>query len=302
MESPHTPPPMESPHTPYSSPVAVITGAGGGLGRVFAQALAAEGWSIAALGRTSSSLQKTLDSLVGADELRGCDQHSEARQDIPRVVRDITQDEPPSDDHSAEHYLAPRTKNQHSAGKHISITCDVSDEHSVATAFNAVINHYGRLDLLINNAGVPGPTGQLHTVSSTEFRKTIDTNLVGTFLCTHHAFRWMARNGGGRIINNGSIAAHAPRAAAAAYAASKAAVASLTVSTSLDGRDYGITCTELDIGNARTSLLGSFTGNEPMFDAQHAARMLVAVASLPCDVSVDQLTVTATGMPYLGRG
>ena len=112
----------------------------------------------------------------------------------------------------------------------------------------------------------------------------------------------MKDNGGGRIINNGSIASHSPRSGAAAYAASKAAVSSLTVSTALDGRDHGITATELDIGNARTELLGSFTGSEPMFDANHAARLLVAVAQLPANVSVDHVTVTAAGMPYLGRG
>lgn len=226
--------------------VAVVTGAGAGLGRMFARALAADGWDLALLGRTRETLEETGCGLV--------------------------------------------------------VPCDISDEASVATAFREVTGHYGRLDLLVNNAGVPGPTGELHTVPPAEWRATFDTNITGTFLCTQQAFEWMAANGGGRIINNGSIAGHSPRAGVAAYAASKAAVASLTVSTSLDGRPYGITATELDIGNARTALLGSFTGSEPMFDAADAARLLVAVASMPADVSVDQVTVTAAGMPYLGRG
>lgn len=236
-------------------PVALITGAGGGLGRTFARALADAGWHIAALGRTERTLKETVDGLVGVENK-----------------------------------------------EHLAVTCDITDHTSVTHAFQKVTDHFGRLDLLVNNAGMPGPTGQLDKISEEDFRTTINTNLTGTFLCTQQAFAWMREHGGGRIINNGSIASHSPRAGAAAYAASKAAVASLTVSTSLDGRPHGITATELDIGNACTELLGAFTGSEPMFDAEHAAKMLVSVANLPSDVTVDQLTVTATGMPYLGRG
>ena len=230
--------------------VAVVTGAGAGLGRMFAAALADDGWSLALLGRTRRTLEETAAGLDDA----------------------------------------------------LVVPCDVSDEDAVAAAFREITDHYGRLDLLVNNAGVPGPTGELHTIPASGWRATFETNTTGVFLCTQQAFAWMAENGGGRIINNGSIAGHSPRAGVAAYAASKAAVASLTVSTSLDGRPYGITATELDIGNARTALLGSFTGSEPMFDAAEAARLLVAVAAMPADVSVDRVTVTAAGMPYLGRG
>jgi NAD(P)-dependent dehydrogenase (short-subunit alcohol dehydrogenase family) len=180
--------------------------------------------------------------------------------------------------------------------------CDVTDEASVVAALAEVTDRYGRLDLLVNNAGTPGPTGRIDTVDPAAFEATLRTNTLGTFLCTRAVFAWMAGHGGGRIINNGSIAARAPRAQAAAYAASKAAVASLTVSTALDGRDCGITATELDIGNARTDLLGTFTGTEPMFSAADAARLLATVAELPAGVSVDAVTVTAAGMPYLGRG
>ncbi|RNE48318.1 SDR family oxidoreductase [Corynebacterium alimapuense] len=233
--------------------VVVITGAGSGLGRTFARALAAAGWSVALIGRRLDRLEETLE---GLDPV----------------------------------------------GDHLPLVCDIADPAAVSLAFDQLISHYGRLDLLVNNAGVPGPTGQLDTVGFEAWEQTLATNLTGTFLCTQQAFAWMSAHGGGRIINNGSIAAHAPRSGTAAYAASKAAVASLTVSTALDGRAYGITATELDIGNAQTDLLGSFTGDEPMFDATEAARLLVTVAALPTGVSVDRVTVTAAGMPYLGRG
>lgn len=232
--------------------IAVVTGAGGGLGTVFCQALSQRGWTVAALGRTASTLHDCIDSLTGKE-------HS----------------------------------------YHI---CDITDSDAVSTTFRDIINRHGRIDLLVNNAGIPGPTGPIDTIAPTEFHATISTNLLGTVYCSQAAFRAMKSSGGGRIINNGSIAAHAPRAGAAAYAASKAAIASLTTSLSLDGRGHNITATELDIGNAYTKLLGSFTSGEPMFDAAHAGEILAAIADLPLNVSTDQITITATGMPYLGRG
>ncbi|MGN0094787.1 MAG: SDR family oxidoreductase [Corynebacterium sp.] len=245
------------PHLDHRTAVrtAVITGAGGGLGRTFAVSLADAGWTVAALGRTRRTLEETVDSCPGEG--------------------------------------------------HLAVPCDVTDRRSVAAAFDRVTAESGRLDLLVNNAGVPGPTGRIDTVDPGDVETTLRTNFTGTLLCTRAAFAWMAAHGGGRIINNGSIAAHAPRAGAAAYAASKAAVASLTVSTALDGRDVGITATELDIGNARTALLDTFTtsaASEPTFDAAEAARLLVSVAEMPANVCVDRVTVTAAGMPYLGRG
>lgn len=243
--------------------VAVITGAGGGLGRAFATALADAGWSLALLGRTESTLQETRDAVDGT---------------------------------------ADDSVSRHLTSRHLTVVCDVTDEASVARAFGTVTDHFGRLDVLVNNAGTPGPIGRLDSVEMADFEATLRTNATGTFLCTRAAFDWMAGHGGGRIINNGSIASHSPRTGAAAYAASKAAVASLTVSTALDGRDINITATELDIGNARTELLGTFSSTEPMFDAAQAAQLLVSVADLPPEVSVDRVTVTAAGMPYLGRG
>lgn len=256
MTGSETPPHPD--HRPDRRPAdltVVITGAGGGLGRTFAVALADAGWTVAALGRTRRTLEETVSACPGEG--------------------------------------------------HLAVPCDVTDRQSVAAAFDRVTAEAGRLDLLVNNAGVPGPTGRIDTVDPGDVETTLRTNFTGTLLCTRVAFAWMAAHGGGRIINNGSIAARAPRAGAAAYAASKAAVASLTVSTALDGRDVGITATELDIGNARTALLDTFTTNaasEPTFDAAEAARLLVSVAEMPADVCVDRVTVTAAGMPYLGRG
>lgn len=248
--------------------IAVVTGAGGGLGTVFCQALARNGWVIAALGRTEATLQSTIDSL----ENHTCS-HSHSR------------------DCSQGH--------AHSHSIHI---CDITDADAVNTTFDRILAQHGRIDLLVNNAGVPGPTGPIDDIDPADFHTTITTNFLGTVHCSQAAFRAMKRSGGGRIINNGSIAAHAPRPEAAAYAASKAAIASLTTSLSLDGRGHNITATELDIGNARTDLLGSFTNNEPMFDAAHAGNILATIAELPLNVSADHLTITAAGMPYLGRG
>lgn len=279
-------PEASAPGTPTFSPhpVAVITGAGGGLGRSFAQALAHTGWRIAALGRTQSTLQETIDCLPHPAS------HTSATPQGHTAVDSSLTAVPPD---------SPALTTQQ---PHLTVTCDITDSTAVAHAFACVTEHFGRLDLLVNNAGIPGPTGELSTINPAEFHRTVETNLTGTFLCTQAAFAWMKTHGGGRIINNGSIAAHAPRPGAAAYAASKAAIASLTHSTALDGRPYNITCTQVDIGNARTALLGSFTTSEPMFPAHHAASLLAAVAALPTSVTVDQLTITATGMPYRGRG
>ncbi|MGV0867808.1 SDR family oxidoreductase [Corynebacterium kalidii] len=258
-------PPLTRTHRPDR--VVAVTGAGGGLGRTFSVALAEAGWTVAALGRTRATLEETVAACPGDG--------------------------------------------------HLAVVCDVTDEASVTAAVDHLTDRLGRLDLLVNNAGIPGATGRIDTVDPAAFEETLRTNLTGTFLCTRAAFSWMASHGGGRIVNNGSIAAHAPRAGAAAYAASKAAVASLTVSTALDGREVGVTATELDIGNARTALLESFTSSgtssdttsgasttppEPTFAAAEAARLLVSVAEMPPGVSVDRVTVTVAGMPYLGRG
>lgn len=284
--------------SPAKNKVALITGAGSGLGRLFAQELANHGWSIIAVGRTFETLKETVESLEtrAPEELK-----TRAPSAGSHTAGNHT-----AGSHTAANQNQPSHLVQHAAPaqpqRHIPLVCDVGDERGVEEVFNTATTAFGRLDLLVNNAGIPGPTGEIHTIAIDEFDRTIRTNLRGAFLCTQQAFAWMKDHGGGRIINNGSIASTRPRAAAATYAATKAAIASLTVSTNLDGRPYGIRATELDLGNARTELLGSFTSSEPMFDATRAAQLLASVADQPLDVCVDQLTVTAAGMPYLGRG
>lgn len=284
--------------SPAKNKVALITGAGSGLGRLFAQELANHGWSIIAVGRTFETLKETVESLEtrAPEELK-----TRAPSAGSHTAGNHT-----AGSHTAANQNQPSHLVQHAAPaqpqRHLPLVCDVGDERGVEEVFNTATTAFGRLDLLVNNAGIPGPTGEIHTIAVEEFDRTIRTNLRGAFLCTQQAFAWMKDHGGGRIINNGSIASTRPRAAAATYAATKAAIASLTVSTNLDGRPYGIRATELDLGNAHTDLLGSFTSSEPMFDATRAAQLLASVADLPLDVCVDQLTVTAAGMPYLGRG
>ena len=285
--------------------VALITGAGSGLGRLFAQELAKHGWSIVAVGRTFETLKETVESLE-TDALEPL--KTRAPEELKtRASEELETHAPSAGTHTtAGHQNQPSPQPQHAtpnhAQRHLPLVCDVGDERGVEEVFNTATTEFGRLDILVNNAGIPGPTGEIHTIAVEEFDRTIRTNLRGAFLCTQQAFAWMKDHGGGRIINNGSIASTRPRAAAATYAATKAAIASLTVSTNLDGRPYGIRATELDLGNARTELLGSFTSSEPMFDATRAAQLLASVADQPLDVCVDQLTVTAAGMPYLGRG
>lgn len=290
--------------SPAKNKVALITGAGSGLGRLFAQELANHGWSIVAVGRTFETLKETVESLEtrAPEELKtrapSAGNHTAGSH--------TTAGNHSAGSHTAAHQNQPSHQVQHAATaqpqRHLPLVCDVGGERGVEEVFNTATIEFGRLDLLVNNAGIPGPTGEIHTIAIDEFDRTIRTNLRGAFLCTQRAFAWMKDHGGGRIINNGSIASTRPRAAAATYAATKAAIASLTVSTNLDGRPYGIRATELDLGNARTELLGSFTSSEPMFDATRAAQLLASVADLPLDVCVDQLTITAAGMPYLGRG
>jgi NAD(P)-dependent dehydrogenase (short-subunit alcohol dehydrogenase family) len=194
------------------------------------------------------------------------------------------------------------------------IPTDVTNEGAVATAFSAVVSEWGRLDLLVNNAGTFGPVGEADEISVEDWRDTIEVNLTGTFLCCREAFRIMRDQSpqGGRIINNGSISAHVPRPGQVAYAASKHAVTGLTKSLALDGRPHRIVVGQIDIGNAATDMTARFTEGarqadgsvrpEPTFDPVHVAEAVVAMARLPLDVSVPSMTMLATDMPYVGRG
>jgi NAD(P)-dependent dehydrogenase (short-subunit alcohol dehydrogenase family) len=245
------------------SSVAVVTGAGSGLGRSIAHALLADGFRVALLGRRRAPLEETA---------------------APAPERALV------------------------------VPTDVADEAQVATAFEAVVSAWGRLDVLVNNAGVFGPAGDIDEIGVDEWRRTVDVNLTGAFLCAREAFRIMRHQNprGGRIINNGSIAAHVPRPRSVAYSASKHAVTGLTRSLALDGRAYDIACSQIDIGNASTEMTAGMAEGalqadgsrrpEPTFEPAHAADAVLRIARLPLEVNVPFTTIMATGMPYLGRG
>ncbi|HTU30712.1 MAG TPA: SDR family oxidoreductase [Solirubrobacteraceae bacterium] len=196
-----------------------------------------------------------------------------------------------------------------------SIVCDVTDERSVTSLFDATVGQLGRVDLLFNNAGIGMADKDLEEVAKEEWDQVIATNLTGVFLCTREAVRAMKRQqpSGGRIINNGSISAHVPRPNSIAYTASKHAVTGMTRATALDGRGFGIACGQIDIGNATTPMTEAMRGPgtrqadgsrriEPTIPAADVARAVVYMASLPPEANVLFMTVMATGMPYVGRG
>jgi NAD(P)-dependent dehydrogenase (short-subunit alcohol dehydrogenase family) len=246
--------------------VAVVTGAGSGLGRRVAQALLGAGWQVAAAGRREPALQETLAQAAA----------------------------PP--------------------GAALAVPTDVTEPESVAALFEAVQSRWGRADLLVNNAGTFGPAGAVDEISLTAWREVVDTNVTGAFLCAHHAVRIMKAQDprGGRIINNGSISAHVPRPGSVGYTATKHAVTGLTKSISLDGRAFGIACGQIDIGNAATEMTQRMSHGvrqadgsmapEPTFDAKHVADAVLYMAGLPLDANVQFLTITATTMPFIGRG
>jgi NAD(P)-dependent dehydrogenase (short-subunit alcohol dehydrogenase family) len=246
--------------------VAVVTGASSGLGRCIAQTLLAAGWQVAVAGRREDALRETLASAAGPD----------------------------------------------AAG--LAVPTDVTVPESVAALFAAVQERWRRVDLLVNNAGMFGPPGAVDEISWQQWQQAVDTNLTGAFLCAHHAVTMMKAQDprGGRIINNGSISAHAPRPHSVAYTATKHAITGLTKSISLDGRRFDIACGQIDIGNAATDMTAQMSRGmpqadgslapEPTFDAQHVADAVLYMASLPLDANVQFLTITATKMPFIGRG
>jgi NADP-dependent 3-hydroxy acid dehydrogenase YdfG len=246
--------------------VAVVTGAGSGLGRAITRELLSAGWRVAAAGRREQPLQETV---------------------------------------TAEGWPAAATA---------AISTDVTLPDSVAALFDAVGRRWGRLDLLVNNAGVFGPAGAVDEVSVDGWRQLVDTNLTGAFLCAHHAVRMMKAQDprGGRIINNGSISAHSPRPGSVGYTATKHAITGLTKSIALDGRAFDIACGQIDVGNAATEMTQSISRGarqadgsllpEPTFDARHVATAVRYMAELPLDANVQFLTVMATKMPFIGRG
>lgn len=261
------------------APVAVVTGAGSGIGRAVARALIARGYAVALLGRTRTSLESTREFVLQSDP-------------------------PPG---AAQRTLAG------AAGSALVLPTDVSDEHQVAAAFDAVVDAWGRVDVLFNNAGTFGPAGPPDSVDVRAWKQTVDVNLTGSFICAQRAFAIMRdqRPQGGRIINNGSISAHVPRPGATAYTATKHAITGLTKSLALDGREHGIAVGQIDIGNTATDLTEMMSDalqadgtrrSEPTFDVRHVGETVAAIAQLPLEVSVPSITMMATGMPYHGRG
>jgi NAD(P)-dependent dehydrogenase (short-subunit alcohol dehydrogenase family) len=196
----------------------------------------------------------------------------------------------------------------------LAVPTDVAKPDSVRSLFARVVDAFGRLDVLFNNAGVGAPGINLEDLTFEQWQTVVDINLTGVFLCTQEAFRVMKMQQprGGRIINNGSISAHAPRPNSAPYTATKHAITGLTKSTSLDGRKYDIACGQIDIGNAATELAARMAKGvpqangeiavEPLMDVGHVASAVLYMASLPPDANVQFLTVMATKMPFVGRG
>jgi NAD(P)-dependent dehydrogenase (short-subunit alcohol dehydrogenase family) len=246
--------------------IALVTGAGSGIGRATAIALLREGYSVVLAGRRSETLARTVAE-AGATGTRA-----------------------------------------------LTVVADVGDPAAVQQLFDKTKEKFGRLDLLFNNAGTGAPPVPLEDLTIEQWRRVVDVNLTGAFLCTQAAFRLMKEQTprGGRIINNGSISAHAPRPNSAPYTATKHAITGLTKSTALDGRKYDIACGQIDIGNAATEMTarmkqGVLQANgevavEPTMDVENVARAVVYMASLPLDANVLFLTVMATKMPFVGRG
>jgi NAD(P)-dependent dehydrogenase (short-subunit alcohol dehydrogenase family) len=203
---------------------------------------------------------------------------------------------------------------QASQGKMLPAPTDVSNPESVRALFARIKETFGRLDLLFNNAGTGAPAIPMEELSYEQWNTVVGVNLTGAFLCAQEAIRLMkAQNpSGGRIINNGSISAHAPRPNSAPYTTTKHAILGLTKCISLDGRKYGIACGQIDIGNAATEMTERMTAGvmqangtkmiEPRMDVRHVADAVVYMASLPLEANVQFLTVMATNMPFVGRG
>ena len=205
------------------------------------------------------------------------------------------------------------------AGGHpmaLPVPTDVTDEAQVEKLFSRAVEHFGRVDVLFNNAGTFGPAKSVDEVSLADWNATVAVNLTGSMLCAAAAIRAMKKQlpQGGRIINNGSISAHSPRPKSAAYTVTKHAISGLTKSIELDGRAFGISCGQIDIGNTATSIMstldvatGALQANgellvEPTFPVAEAARTVMFMAGLPASATIGQLVITAAGMPFIGRG
>jgi NAD(P)-dependent dehydrogenase (short-subunit alcohol dehydrogenase family) len=250
--------------TPHNK-VAIVTGAGTGIGKAVTLALLRDGYRVALAGRRREPLEQA--AVQSGDAVRT-----------------------------------------------LIVPTDVSDAASVQALFAAVKESFGRLDLLFNNAGIFIPGMEIDELSVEQWKAVVDINLTGSFLCAREAFRMMKAQDprGGRIINNGSISAHAPRPNSVPYTATKHAITGLTKSLALDGRRYDIACGQIDIGNARTEIATPMAKGvpqangqiavEPLMDLAHVASAVLYMASLPIDTNVQFMTIMATKMPFVGRG
>ena len=249
-----------------ASKVALVTGAGTGIGKHSALALMREGYAVVLAGRRKDLLEATA------------------------------------------------AEGKSTGAATLVVPTDVADPESIRALFAKTKDTFGRLDLLFNNAGIGAPPVPLEELPFEKWKAVVDTNLTGAFICTQEAIKIMKdqQPRGGRIINNGSISAHAPRPFSVAYTSTKHAITGLTKSTSLDGRKYDIACGQIDVGNAATEMtermkkgVPQANGSvevEPTMDVQNVARAVVYMASLPLDANVMFLTVMATKMPFVGRG
>jgi NAD(P)-dependent dehydrogenase (short-subunit alcohol dehydrogenase family) len=249
-----------------SARVAVVTGAGSGIGRACAVGLLTAGYRVVLAGRRAGALEETLRMAPGA------------------------------------------------ADRALVVPTDVTDPAAVNALFARAGEVFGRVDVLFNNAGVNAPPVPLEDLAVEDWRRVIDTNLTGAFLCAQAAYRMMKFQTprGGRIINNGSISAHVPRPNAIAYGATKHAITGLTKSLALDGRPFDIACGQIDIGNTDSAMAagmrkGVLQANgtvavEPVFDLRHVVDAVLYMAALPLGVNVPTMTVMATQMPFVGRG
>lgn len=247
-----------------TSKVALITGAGTGIGKAVALAFLREGYSVVLAGRRADALE----AVVMAS----------------------------------------------GSSKALAVATDVCEPESVAALFAKIRETFGRIDVIFNNAGISGIGTGFEDIAFDTWQNVVDTNLTGSFLCAQGAFKMMKDQSpqGGRIINNGSISAHAPRPNSAPYTATKHAITGLTKSISLDGRKYNIACGQIDIGNALTELSARMAEGvpqangeiaiEPMMDANEVADAVVHMAALPLSTNIQFMTIMATKMPYVGRG
>jgi len=250
------------------APVAVVTGAGSGIGRAVASRLGREGYRVALLGRRREKLEPVSAEIEAAGSAA------------------------------------------------LPLATDVGDPAAVAAAFAAIVERWGRVDLLFNNAGVFGPGARIPDYPTSGWREAVATNLDGPFYCAREAFRIMEGQEprGGRIVNNGSISAQTPRPNAVGYTVTKHGITGLTKAIALEGRDRDICCTQIDIGNAATELMAQIGAgggslqpdgsrrSEATIDLAAVVDAVAYVASLPLDATVPSMTVMATAMPFAGRG